>query len=508
MTNLIQRFWNKNKIRKRLVLYFLITTFLMGISNLYTYYSVRTFMLKMNSMFMSNVELNDLSNNLNLVEQNLENYLSTKRSTSLEDYIKFSDELKDRADKMPKEFTADESSLLKKDIKNTIGNYLIETSSAIQAKRGRDIDEYIAHYNEASKVLGYINIYINKLNNSQFQENTSRYLIVASKLNFIEIVNVFIVVGMIIFNIILIFWLTFKITKPIISLSHSADEISRGNFEVERINIDSNDEVSILAEAFNRMISSIKQYINEIKEKAELESRLKEQEMQNLKMKNYLKDAELQVLQSQINPHFLYNTLNTGAQIAMLEGANMACTFMEKVANLFRYNLENLDKPITLGEEIKNISTYIYILKARFEDLIEFYLEVDEGVSSIQMPCMILQPIVENAFIHGVSELEEGGKITLKAKRIEEMVEITVSDNGRGIDEEKLNQLLDSITEHKVSREQIKSGHTTGIGINNVIGRLRLFFNKEDVFSIRSIPGVGTDVIITIPLISNLRSEF
>lgn len=481
-----------------MVLYFMITTILLGASNLYTYFSNRSFMARMNSMFMSNVELGKLSGNIILVEQNLENYLSTKQSTYLEDYIRYSDELKQWADNLPKDFSYDKNSLLLKNIRNTIGTYLAETSYAIQAKRGRDIDQYVLHYDEANKVLGYINYYIKELNDSQFQENTGKYLGVVNKLNFIEILNVYIVIGTIIFNIILIFWFTYRITKPIISLSRSADEIAKGNFDIAQIDIRTKDEISILGEAFNRMISNIKQNINEIKEKAELESRLKEQEMQNLMMKNLLKDAKLQLLQSQVNPHFLYNTLNTGAQIAMLEGASTACTFIDQVARFYRYNLENLDRPITLKEEINNINTYIYILKTRFEDMIEFHQEIDEGISGVQIPSMTLQPIVENAYIHGVGELEQDGKIVIKAKKKENFIEISISDNGKGMSEEQLRAIMDAENDDETGLEHSKHGAGTGIGMKNVISRLKLFFNREDVFSIRSSPGRGTDVIIRV----------
>ncbi|MCX7708583.1 MAG: histidine kinase [Clostridia bacterium] len=498
MIQAFQKFWDKNKIRKRLILYFMLTTFLMALTSFYTYYNARMLMVRMNGMFTSNVYLNDLTDTLNRVEQNLETYLSTKQSDSLRQYWKNHYELKAKAEKIQKDFSANESSLIIKDIRNMIDTYLVETEAAVNAKRGRDVTEYIQYYNEANKIFNYINIYINKLNNSQFKENTERYMITSGRLDFVQILNIGVIIAVVLFNTILILWFTYKITQPIIKLSHAADEISKGNFDVDEVNVYKDDEIGIMAQAFNRMASSIRLYFDEIKEKAELESRLKEQEMQNLSMKAHLKEAELHALQSQINPHFIFNTLNAGAQLAMLEGADKTCIFVENVASLFRYNLKKLDKPVTLREEINNINTYIYILKARFADRIEFYTDIDDKLLDVKMPCMILQPLVENAFIHGIGEMETGGRIGILVENEKDKIVITVKDNGKGMQAEQIMHFLEE-GDTGVEMEQSNSGHTTGIGLNNVISRLRLFFNREDVFDIHSVLGNGSEMIIRIP---------
>ncbi len=503
MTELFNRLLGNNKIRKKLLMYFMLTTFLMAATSFYTYYNARMLMDKMNTMFVSNVELNALYNNVNKVEQFLESFLATKHSDSLKDYLRNRDALRLKTESTGKDMPMNESGLLLKDIKNMIDTYLTEADAAVQSKRGRDINEYIAHYNEANKIFGYIDLYINKLNNGLLQENTNRYLAVADRLNIIQLVNIGIIIGVVIFNIILILWFTFKITKPIVNLSHSADEISRGNFDVQEVVVDTDDEISVMADAFNRMTASIKLYIDEIKEKAKLESRLKEQEMQNLSMKAHLKEAELQALQSQINPHFIFNTLNAGAQIAMFEGADKTCVFVENVANLFRYNLKKLDKPVTLREEINNINTYLFILKARFADRIEFVQDIDESALDINMPCMILQPLVENAFIHGIGEMEQGGRISLIVRKGEGSVEVIIKDNGRGMDDHTILKILRDQGDTGIEQDHVKKGHTTGIGMNNVISRLNLFFNSEDILDIRSKPDMGTEVVLNMPYKNN-----
>jgi len=502
MLKFFKHLWNNNKIRKKLVAFFILTTLLMGITSFYTYYNARVLMLKMNNMFMSNIFLNGIYEDVNKVELHLENYLFTKHSESLKEYIKCSNELNHKADVIKREAQYDENGLMLKDIGNMINTYLEQTDEAVNAKRGRKIKEYIAYYNEANRLYGYINLYIKRLNIGQLQENTKRYMKMESTLNYIQIVNLSIIVGSVVFNIILIIWFSFKITKPIINLSRATNEISAGNFDVEQVIVDTDDEISVMAGAFNRMTSSIREYINQIREKAQLEGRLKEQEMQNLVMKNLLREAELHALQSQINPHFIFNTLNAGAQIAMLENADRACVFMENVANLLRYSMRKLDRPATLREEVVNINSYIYVLKARFADRIEFVQGVDESILDITMPCMILQPLVENAFIHGISEMENGGRITLRGYKAGDRAFVEIEDNGKGIDAQKLECIMNGENLRSAGGNS-GSGHTTGIGLNNVISRLKIFFKDDNVIDIVSNPGRGTRLLIKIPFNSS-----
>lgn len=497
MISLFHKLLRKNQIRYKLIIYFLLTTLIMGVTSMYTYYAARTFMLEIGKMFRNDIYLNELYQNVNNVEIYLENYLTTKHSDSLKEYIRYSSELKQRSDKIRKEPSSTESELLLKDIGNMINTYLMEADMAINSKRGRNINAYIGHYTEASKIAGYINLYINKLNIGQLQENTNKYLTVSGRLNFVQILNIFIIIGTIALNVLLAFFFTYRITKPIITLSRTADEISRGNFDVDHVNVDTDDEISTMAKAFNRMTSSIKTYIEEMKGKAELGEQLKEQEMQNLVMKNLLKDAELQALQSQINPHFIFNTLNAGVQIAMMEGADRTCSFMENMSNLFRYNIRKLDKPVTLRDEIDNVNNYIYILKERFADRVDFLQEINEDIVDVRMPCMILQPLVENAFIHGIGDMETGGKIKLRAYRGEARINVVIEDNGKGMDETTVKHLIKET--YEAEGAQAKKGHTTGIGMSNVISRLKLFFNTEDIIDIYSSPGKGTKVVIRIP---------
>ena len=156
-----------------------------------------------------------------------------------------------------------------------------------------------------------------------------------------------------------------------------------------------------MAKACNKMMNSIRDYIRQTKENYERESRLIENE---LIMKNDLKEAQLKYLQAQINPHFLFNSLNAAAQLAMMEGAENTCLFVQNMADFFRYNVRKMEKDTTLKEELELVDNYIYILNVRFAGEIHYTKQIDERVTGTMMPSMILQPLIENAIIHGIFE--------------------------------------------------------------------------------------------------------
>jgi sensor histidine kinase YesM len=493
---MLRELWKTEGIRKKLIVYYLIVTFLMGLTSFYSYYNAKVAIEKLKSIFVDYVYLNNLNSDVNMLETEVERYLATKSSDALLNYYSLYNKLENKASNILSQNYYDADGLMLKDIANMINKLLEEADAAVNAKRGRITSEYIDHFTKSIKISDYIKFYIANLLNNKLQEGSAKYASITKNMEYLSYLNVFLILVSIGFSIFLAFLFTYKITKPIIDLSHLAVRVSKGDFEVRPVELKTNDEIKVLSEAFNKMILSIKSYIGEIKKQAEVERKLKEQEMQNLKMKSILKEAELKALQSQINPHFLFNTLNAAAQLAMMEGAEKSAEFIENVANLFRYNLKKLDSTVSLRDEIENVKRYIYILKTRFGDKVTFQLEVEEDVLDLEMPCMILQPVVENAFIHGLEDVEKDGVIVLKAYRKNGKVFVEILDNGAGMDKKRIKEIL-SLGGSDVDRK-----HVTGIGMRNIIQRLLVFYELsqvEDVIEIDSEIGRGTRVTLKIP---------
>ena len=495
----LKLFWGKNSLRKRLIVYILATILIMSAFNIFPYYTISLLMDKMSSTFEMNVKLNELNKTLVKLDGVYNSYLSTKYSKSLDDYYKYTNALREQVDAIKMDNSGIENVLLMKDIQNMIYTYLDKMNAAVTARRSRMVDDYLMHYNDSMMIRQYINEYVQKLNSTLFLQNTDRYLSVKNKFYQVETLNIGVILSMLVLNIVLILLFAYRITKPISELSRTADEITHGNFSVPSIKVDTNDELGVMAEAFNRMTESIRQYINEIEEKVGLERKLQEKDMENLIMKSNLKEAELHALQAQINPHFLFNTLNTGAQLAMLDGADRACSFIENAAELFRYSMRNLDKSVTIGDEVRNAENYMHLLNERFADKIEFTISKDESLLEYKIPCMILQPIVENAFIHGISDVEYKGVICLNVEKSGQNTVITIKDNGKGMTAEKIYEILNGELSEGTSVESIHMGHTNGIGMSNILSRLKIFYNQDNIVDIHSEPGHGTEVILNIP---------
>lgn len=492
-------------IRKKLISYYLIMTLLLGVTSLFSYYNAKVILIKMNTVITDYVYLNSLNSNVNLLMTELEKYLTTKSSENLLNYYNEYNELQLKSTNIPREALYDNDYLMLKDIGFMIDNLLEEADSAVKAKRGRISSEYITHFTRSNEISENIKFYINILLGDKLQKGSDKYTAITNNMNYLSYANLFIIFGSLILSISLAIVFTYRLTKPIIELSHSAERVSSGDFDVSLSEIKAEDEVNILAAAFSKMITSIKSYIDELKRQAEVEKLLKEQEMQNLRIKSLLKDAELKSLQSQINPHFLFNTLNAASQLSMMEGADKTSEFIENIAELFRYNLRKLDEPATLADEIRYANNYMFILKTRFGSRIEFHTDVDEGIRNVKIPCTIIQPIIENAFIHGLQNLERDGEILLSVKLWDESILIVVEDNGEGMTEEQVSALLS----HK-SGEDLHSKHVTGIGITNVIERLQLYYNKaevSDVIEIESEPGHGTKVVLKIPYEEDVMAD-
>lgn len=510
MTNRIKsrmRLWRRNSLKNRLILYFMVIIVIMSTLNIYPYYSISVLMSRMSSTFELNVELNQLNNTLEQLNYAYENYLETKHSKNLDDYYRYSNDLMNQANAIRVDNFSMDNTLLMNDIRNMISNYLSEMDAAVSARRARMVDAYLYHYEESAKIHEYIVEYIQKLNNTMFFQNTDRYTSIRKSIQLVQTFNIGMILAIVVLTVVLIFWFAYRITKPIFELSKAADEITHGNFNVPQVLVTSNDEIGVMAEAFNRMTESIREHINEINEKAVLERKLQEKEMENLIIRSNLREAELHALQSQINPHFLFNTLNAGAQLAMMEGADRACSFIENAAELFRYNMRNLDKPVTLGDEIRNVENYMHLLNERFADKIEFSLKKDDSILDLKIPCMILQPLVENAYIHGISDVEYQGKITLSAQNQSGYAVISIRDNGKGFSEGKIREILSGDPGDRTETAGRHEGHTNGIGLNNILSRLKIFYSREDILKIYSAPGQGAEVVLRIPKEESMFKE-
>lgn len=278
-------------------------------------------------------------------------------------------------------------------------------------------------------------------------------------------------------------------TRPLEKLADKAREVGKGNLGISLDRPESEDEVGTVTRAFNQMIASINDYIRRVRESMEIEIRMKERE---LVMENLLKDAQLKYYQAQINPHFLFNTLNAGQQFAMMEDAEKTYVFMENMASFFRYRLRKNGEESTLREEIELIDSYMYIMNVRYSNEIRLEKEIAAHLLDMRFPGMVLQPVIENALNHGLGGVEWEKRIWFFVGQEDEAAIIRIRDNGIGIDKQTLAELNAGMAGRK---EKSDSGN--GVGLFNVRERLRLYFERDDVMTVES-GGEGEGALVTI----------
>jgi sensor histidine kinase YesM len=495
----MKKIWGRmfNSIKSRIIATFVLTMILTSVTSIFILGLSSNIIEKMDDMFAANVEIKEFLGDMQNVSTNLTNYLVTADSDSLLNYYRFKDIFNEKAQSMFDELHGiySQNDLLYRDIAYMVDSYFDETDAAVEAKRIGNADEYIARYAEANQTAGYIRTYTDRLNMNILNINTAQYLGMSENLNKLRTTNLVLIISIILLNMLVLFYLTYNMTKPIIKLAHSAEEMSKGNFEADDVEVYSQDELSIMANAFNAMKHSIRNYISELHNKADTESQLLEQQIENLRIQSLLADAEMKTLQMQINPHFLFNTLNAGVQLATIEGADKTSDFLDNMSKIFRYNVKSLDRKVRLKDEIDTVRAYVDLFFVRFGDIMKFEYNIDQSLLDIEVPPLIIQPLVENATIHGIGNLESGGVINISLGRSDTEVRMSVQDNGAGMSEETRRKILKC---HKFESEI--SGHTTGIGIYNVVQRLKLFFNCEDVIEVNSAPGKGTEVVLKIPI--------
>jgi len=291
----------------------------------------------------------------------------------------------------------------------------------------------------------------------------------------------YIILGMLGLSIIAVIFLMMLINRhiinPVIGLHEFAKEAEEGNLDV-RANYNRKDEIGKLAFMFNNMLEKIKQNISDIKEKEEIKRKL-----------------EISVLRSQINPHFIYNTLNIVRWMAEMMKVPSIGKALVSIAGLIKYNYDIKDSAVPVKREIKHIEEYIYLQKLRYQNKFISKIEIDNEILDCAILKLILQPVIENSIIHGLEKKKGLGTLTIKGQKIDGKLVFTITDDGVGISKENLKKIFQ--TDKSVS----KYPNIRKIGLANVIQRIKLNYGDEYGLTIISEQGKGTEVKITLPFI-------
>ncbi|WP_308858237.1 sensor histidine kinase [Paenibacillus sp. R14(2021)] len=294
------------------------------------------------------------------------------------------------------------------------------------------------------------------------------------------------------------YYLSHSISRPISQLTSFMRKVEEGNMTI-RIPVEREDEMGVLGRSFNKMLSQITRLISQVREEQQLK-----------------REAELRSLQAHIQPHFLYNTLDTIQWLARKDGAQEATEMVETLSKLFRLGLSKGQEFISLADEIEHIRSYLKIQQTRYKEKLNYRIDMDENCGDMPVLKLILQPIVENAIYHGIKERRGPGLVEVRASVAGGMLNLTVRDDGAGMKEERLEALratLEAVSAPAVaagSSEATEAGRrlnglSASYGLWNVQERIRLSFGESYGITLESKEKAGTIVTIKHPI--QLRKE-
>lgn len=396
----------------------------------------------------------------------------------------------------------EEQYLLAQAVRTTYQNYAeqVERLTAL-LKNGDTAEASALYYGELSPCGRYLQQYTGDLLKTAISEGQSTYSTLSAlndRLKAVQGVTTLLcfVLGALVVHAV---WHLLDPVQQMIAVSR---DITRGAFDAPDVTVQRSDEIGQLARAFNRMKHSMARQVNTLREKNEIERQLHRRETEALELQNTVERARLQHLRSQIDPHFLFNTLGVILRVSDEEHAPRTRTLITALSQLLRYSLASNDLLVPLSREVRIIDEFFAIYHVRFGERValEWSMADDIDLTETMVPSFIVQPLVENAFKHGIIPRETGGTVRILIRRLPRyrLLYIAVLDNGVGMAPDALHAVRDRLREVPESGEHI--------GLCNVAARLRLL-DPPGALRVYAAPDKGTRAVLFLPLIEPGEEE-
>lgn len=360
--------------------------------------------------------------------------------------------------------------MLNQEIEDSKWQSLTAQSSGIVYQPFMDTDTFYTYCTVPAADWKVVFLHYNKT----FNNNTSRILSY----------NILITIVCVFFAFIIAVFISYAITKPLKTLNALMKRVENNDLDVTFVS-NTNDEVSQLGESFNKMIRRIRQMLQTV-----YDAKLAE------------RDATIYALQSQINPHFLYNTLQSIADIAISYDITEIPEMCANLSAMLRYSINNHKRFVRLYDEIENIRNYYNLQSTKYPGKFSLDVNIDADYYNVRIPRLILQPLIENSFTHGFVNIQDSYTISIVSRVESDNLKIVVSDNGQGISPDVLNDILESFHSDDAMHHTEKY-----LALNNVNRRLVLTYGSEYALAIESQPAYGTSITVTIPIIGYNKSQ-
>ena len=344
-------------------------------------------------------------------------------------------------------------------------------------------DTYVEEFYRVTALQDHLAEYALRLTQATLEQENAVYSSKATHMEKLPLLYLVLFLAAVILMLLLIKVLSAAVVAPLLGLAQASRSIAAGDLAGEDLPVKSGDEVGQLTDTFNRMKHAMAQQLA-------TQQALHREEVRSLALEKSLEHTRLEVLKSQVNPHFLFNTLNMISCMARLEDASTTDEMIVRLGSLFRHNLRTKQQVIPLEEELEGLDDYIYLQQMRFDGRITVEKRIEVEPAAVWVPSFMLQPVVENAYSHGLKACEEGGRILLRAWLQGSTLVFTVADNGCGMTDE----------EQAALQEKMQTSEQTGksIGLGNIQRRVAMLYPGGRM-QVYSRPGHGTVVRFELP---------
>ena len=344
-------------------------------------------------------------------------------------------------------------------------------------------EDYVERMYAVMDQQDYLAEYALRLTQATLEQENTTYSSQATRLQRLPWLYFGLLAAAVALMLLLIRVLNRAVVQPLLRLAQASRSIAGGDYTGADLPVHSGDEVGQLTGTFNRMKHAMAEHLSTL-------NALHREEVRNLALEKDLEHTRLEVLKSQVNPHFLFNTLNMISCMARLEDASTTDQMIVHLGSLFRHNLRTKQQEVTLEEELDGLEDYIYLQQMRFDGRITVEKKIEADPAAVRLPSFTLQPIVENAFSHGLKSCEEGGRILLRGWMRGRTLILTVADNGRGMTPAELDALQEKIAQSE------RTGRSIGLG--NISRRITMLY-PEGRMQVFSREGHGTVIRFEIP---------
>ena len=344
-------------------------------------------------------------------------------------------------------------------------------------------EDYVERMYAVMDQQDYLAEYALRLTQATLEQENTTYSSHATRLQRLPWLYFGLLAAAVALMLLLIRVLNRAVVQPLLRLAQASRSIAGGDYTGADLPMHSGDEVGQLTGTFNRMKHAMAEHLSTL-------NALHREEVRNLALEKDLEHTRLEVLKSQVNPHFLFNTLNMISCMARLEDASTTDQMIVHLGSLFRHNLRTKQQEVTLEEELDGLEDYIYLQQMRFDGRITVEKKIEADPAAVRLPSFTLQPIVENAFSHGLKSCEEGGRILLRGWMQGRTLILTVADNGRGMTPAELDALQEKIAQSE------RTGRSIGLG--NISRRITMLY-PEGRMQVFGREGHGTVIRFEIP---------